>query len=74
LGDDERGTGYDVLLWIEKQVANNDFQLPEIVAHSANNFGAYKNGGSYSHCSELSSLRLKRGLIRLIAAHILVFF
>lgn len=36
LGDDARGTGYDVVLWIEEQVATTDFQPPEIVVHSAN--------------------------------------
>lgn len=36
LGDDARGTGYDVVLWIEEQVATTNFQPPEIVVHSAN--------------------------------------
>lgn len=36
LGDDVHGTGYDVILWIEKQVATNNFQPPEITVHSAN--------------------------------------
>lgn len=36
LGDDERGTGYDVLLWIEEQVFLNGFKAPEILVHSAN--------------------------------------
>ena len=36
LGDDERGTGYDVILWIEKEVALNNFIPPEIKIHSAN--------------------------------------
>lgn len=36
LGDDERGTGYDVLLWIEEAVALNGFKAPEITVHSAN--------------------------------------
>lgn len=36
LGDDERGTGYDVVLWIEEQVALHGFVPPKIVVHSAN--------------------------------------
>lgn len=36
LGDDQRGTGYDVLLWIERQVALQSFVPPEITIHSAN--------------------------------------
>jgi hypothetical protein len=37
LGDDDRGTGYDVLLWIEEQVFTDpNFVLPEINVHSAN--------------------------------------
>ena len=36
LGDDERGTGYDVVLWIEKQVVTKKFNPPKIKVHSAN--------------------------------------
>ncbi len=36
LGDDERGTGYDVVLWIEEAVALNGFVPPKIAVHSAN--------------------------------------
>jgi hypothetical protein len=36
LGDDQRGTGYDVLLWIEEAVVINQFIPPEITIHSAN--------------------------------------
>ena len=37
LGDDERGTGYDVLLWIEQAVSARGFVPPaRIVVHSAN--------------------------------------
>ena len=36
LGDDLRGTGYDVLLWIEEAVALADFKPPRITIHSAN--------------------------------------
>jgi hypothetical protein len=36
LGDDARGTGYDVVLWIEKEVALRGFRPPIIYVHSAN--------------------------------------
>ena len=36
LGDDERGTGYDVVLWIEEAVALEGFVPPRILVHSAN--------------------------------------
>lgn len=37
LGDDERGTGYDVLIWLEKAVIMDGLVPPSrIVIHSAN--------------------------------------
>jgi hypothetical protein len=36
LGDDQRGTGYDVILWIEEAVALRGFKPPRILVHSAN--------------------------------------
>ena len=36
LGDDERGTGYDVVLWIEKAVFTRGYVPPRITIHSAN--------------------------------------
>ncbi len=36
LGDDQHGTGYDVLLWIEQSVALHSFLPPEIMIHTAN--------------------------------------
>ena len=42
LGDDKRGTGYDVLLWLEEKVAVEGFVPPKyIIVHSAN-VSAYK--------------------------------
>ncbi|MTC80344.1 hypothetical protein GKR73_01745 [Providencia stuartii] len=52
LGDDERGTGYDVLLWIEEQVYLNGFNAPEIIAHSSNS--------SARHKMELAIANIKR--------------
>ncbi len=36
LGDDARGTGYDVLLWIEEAVVVSGFRPPRMQVHSAN--------------------------------------
>ena len=36
LGNDKRGTGYDVLLWIEEQVITQGFNPPKIRIHTAN--------------------------------------
>ncbi|ELP30146.1 cyclic-phosphate processing receiver domain-containing protein [Rhodopirellula baltica] len=36
LGDDDRGTGYDVVLWIDEQVAIHGFVPPAMKVHSAN--------------------------------------
>ena len=36
LGDDDRGTGYDVVLWIEEAVATRSFTPPRMQVHSAN--------------------------------------
>ena len=36
LGDDERGTGYDVILWLEEAVALRGFEPPVVTVHSAN--------------------------------------
>jgi len=42
LGDDVRGTGYDVILWIEEAVALRRFKPPRITVHSANASAADK--------------------------------
>ncbi|MGO1073300.1 cyclic-phosphate processing receiver domain-containing protein [Lysobacter sp. CA199] len=36
LGDDARGTGYDVIVWIERAVIERGFHPPAIRVHSAN--------------------------------------
>ena len=36
LGDDDRGTGYDVILWIEEAALSRGFKPPRIKVHSAN--------------------------------------
>ena len=42
LGDDQRGTGYTVLLWIEEQVAIHGMSSPIIHVHSANSSARLK--------------------------------
>ncbi len=42
LGDDEHGTGYDVILWIEEAVATRGFNPPDIRVHSANSSARVK--------------------------------
>lgn len=42
LGDDNRGTGNDVILWIEEQVFTNNYKPPIIQVHSANSSARLK--------------------------------
>lgn len=53
LGDDERGTGYDVLLWIEEQVYLNGFKAPEIIVHSANTSARKKMELAINHIKQI---------------------
>jgi hypothetical protein len=42
LGNDEKGTGYDIILWIEQEVFLCGYQPPKIVVHSANSSAKQK--------------------------------
>jgi hypothetical protein len=42
LGDDNHGTGYDVVTWIEQAVIVEGFIPPKIVVHSANSSARVK--------------------------------
>lgn len=42
LGDDDHGTGYDVVLWIEEQVVLHGFVPPKIGVHSTNSSARHK--------------------------------
>ncbi len=55
LGDDRRGTGYDVLLWVERAVAERGFVPPEIAVHSANVSARLKMEQAITKIRELSS-------------------
>jgi hypothetical protein len=52
LGDDEHGTGYDVLLWLEEAVATRGFVPPRVRVHSANSSARQK--------MELAIVRIER--------------
>jgi hypothetical protein len=57
LGDDERGTGYDVVLWIEEQVALNAFEPPSIQVHSANSSARAKMEAGIQSIERLAAQR-----------------
>jgi hypothetical protein len=42
LGDDEHGTGYDVVLWVEEAVYTSNFVPPIMSVHSANSSARLK--------------------------------
>jgi len=52
LGDDDRGTGYDVVVWIEEQVALHGLVPPIVTVHSDNS--------SARHRMELGIMNIKR--------------
>ena len=54
LGNDERGTGYDVVLWIEEAVVLNDFTPPKIKVHSANSSARQKMEAGIQMINKLS--------------------
>ncbi len=57
LGDDERGTGYDVILWIEEAVAMRGFSPPRITVHSANSSARKKMELGVESIERLASSR-----------------
>lgn len=58
LGDDDRGTGYDVVLWIEEAVATRGFVPPKIRVHSANSSARQKMELGIATIERLASRRL----------------
>ncbi len=58
LGDDQRGTGYDVLLWIEQQVACAGFVPPRMRVHSANPAGRARMEMAIAAIERLAAGRL----------------
>lgn len=57
LGDDERGTGYDVVLWIEEAVATRGFAPPRMRVHSANSSARQKMELGIANIERLVSKR-----------------
>jgi hypothetical protein len=54
LGDDDRGTGYDVLLWIEEAVADFGWSPPKLGVHSANSPARQKMEAAIAQISKLA--------------------
>src|SRR3954466_3706658 len=55
LGDDERGTGYDVVLWVEEAVAMRGFVAPKLLVHSANSSARAKMEQGIAKIERLTS-------------------
>lgn len=61
LGDDSVGTGYDVILWIEEQVALRKIEPPEIIVHSANTSARLKMVAGIKKIYKLAKLNATSG-------------
>ncbi|ANH67681.1 cyclic-phosphate processing receiver domain-containing protein [Mitsuaria sp. 7] len=59
LGDDERGTGYDVVLWVEEAVALHGFVPPRMRVHSANSSAREKMEAGIRSIERLSAEKSK---------------
>jgi hypothetical protein len=57
LGPMENGTGYDVIVWIEEQVALYDYVPPKIHIHTGNPSAAVKMNNCLKKINEMLSLR-----------------
>ena len=55
LGDDEHGTGYDVLLWIEEAVVTQNFKPPRMQVHSANSSARQKMQAAIAQIEQLAT-------------------
>lgn len=60
LGDDARGTGYDVLRWIEVQVALNGFIPPIINLHTANSSARIKMENAVKQIQKLHNQNMEK--------------
>lgn len=59
LGNDERGTGNDVLLWIEEAVATRFFIPPKMKVHSANSSARIKMEAGIAAINKLHEINQK---------------
>lgn len=57
LGDDERGTGYDVVLWVEEAVALRGFTPPKMSVHSANSSAGDKMRAGIDSIERMIAMR-----------------
>ncbi len=57
LGDDERGTGNDVVLWLEEAVALRGFRPPRMSVHSANASARLKMEAGIAQIERLLQIR-----------------
>lgn len=57
LGDEGKGTGYDVVLWIEEAVALRGFLPPKISVHSSNTSARLKMLAGIASIEKLRALR-----------------
>ncbi|MBK8975273.1 MAG: hypothetical protein IPM29_05065 [Planctomycetes bacterium] len=61
LGDDDRGTGYDVILWIDRAVVERGFAPPIIRVHSANSSARQRMESGVAAIARLASQQHDRG-------------
>jgi hypothetical protein len=57
LGDDRHGTGYDVLVWIERAVAFRGFDPPRIRVHATEASARHKMEAAISSIQRLMARR-----------------
>lgn len=57
LGDDTRGTGYDVLTWLEQVAFDGTLRMPEISIHSANAVGRQRMAAAIQSIHRLVEAR-----------------
>lgn len=69
LGDDEHGTGYDVILWIEEAVALRGFIPPKISVHSANSSARIKMLAGIRSIEHIAAVSLPPGPARAPVDH-----
>lgn len=60
LGDDKKGTGNDVILWIEERVINSSFIPPKITIHTANSSARSKMEAGVKSILKAYHNKLKR--------------
>jgi hypothetical protein len=60
LGDDDRGTGYDVILWIEEAMATRGFSPSRTAVHSANSSASKKMELGIESIQRLATERTSR--------------